>query len=282
MPSQKILSRFLCASLLGLMLAPTITAQETLTNQDVIRLAKLGLSAEIINAKIAQSPANFDLSVDGLTALAQNKVPNEVIKAMQAKSSNAPLAKSSVGADKNANEPKAVQNASSIPLPPDKGTYLWDGKQLHLLRQSEATSTGQNILRTITPGVKKKMEVQLIGGQAKTVFELNQPTILVSGLGEVVPGVPSFRLLQIKTGGMRKDRRIVGTYDISVFSGSVSRVDNEIECTVKKMADGIYAFTPAKPLGDGEYGFAQATGAATAINIWDFGIYAEGRPAGNK
>lgn len=265
-------------------LALPIVAQDAkpLTNQDVIRLVKLGLSAEVINATIAESPTSFDLSVDGLVALAQSKVPNEVIKAMQAKSSTAPRPPAPVGAEKNANEPKTAAKASSIPLPPDKGAYLWDGKQLHLLHRSEATSMGQNVLRAITPGVKKKMEVQLVGGQAKTAFDHNQPTILVSGLGEVVPGVPSFRLLQIKTGGMRKDRRIVGTYDISAFSGSVSRVDNEVECTVKKMTEGVYAFTTAKPLADGEYGFAQATGAATAINIWDFGIYAEGRPAGNK
>lgn len=265
-------------------LALPIVAQDAkpLTNQDVIRLVKLGLTAEIINTKIAESPANFDLSIDGLAALAQNKVPNEVIRAMQAKSSNAPRPAAPSGGNTNANEPKSVAKDSSIPLPPDKGAYLWDGKQLHLLHRNEATSMGQNVLRAITPGVKKKMEVQLKGAQAKTAFDHNQPTIIVSGLGEVVPGVPSFRLLQIKTGGFRKDLRIVGTYDINAFSGSVSRVDNEIECTIKKMAEGIYAFTSAKPLADGEYGFAQATGAATAINIWDFGIYAEGRPAGKK
>ncbi len=265
-------------------LAVPIIAQDAkpLTNQDVIRLVKLGLSAEIINAKIAESPTSFDMSIDGLTTLAQNKVPNEVIKTMQAKSSNAPRPAAIGSANVNANEPKAAAKDSPFPLPPDKGAYLWDGKQLRLLHRSEATSMGQNVLRAITPGVKKKMEVQLVGGQAKTAFDHNQPTILVSGLGEVVPGVPSFRLLQVKTGGIRKDRRIVGTYDISAFSGSVSRVDNEVECTVKKMAEGIYAFTPTKPLADGEYGFAQASGAATAINIWDFGIYAEGSPKDKK
>lgn len=277
-------SRRIAITLTLCLLAFPIAAQEAkpLTNQDVIRLVKLGLNAEIINAKIAESPANFDLSIDGLTALAQNKVPNEVIRAMQAKSSNAPRTATPNKGYSTPSESKTATGDSSVPLPPDKGAYLWDGKKLHLLHRSEATSMGQNMLRAITPVLKKKLEVQLKDGHAKIAFDHNQPTIIISGLGEVVPGVPSFRLLHIKTGGMRKDRRIVGTYDINAFSGSVSRVDNEIECATKKMAEGVYAFTPTKPLTDGEYGFAQATGAASAINIWDFGIYAEGKPAEKK
>jgi hypothetical protein len=66
-------------------------------------------------------------------------------------------------------------------------------------------------------------------------------------------------------------------------------VDNEIECKIQKLADGIYAFMPAKPLTDGEYGVAhvpQLSAASTqpsfAPPIWDFGVYAEGRPPDRK
>jgi hypothetical protein len=295
MSLHKICCHFLCAALLGLALAPALIAQETkpLTNQDVIRLVKLGLSAEIIITKIAESPANFDLSIEGLTTLAENKVPNDVIKAMQAKSSNAPRPTASVADDKNPGatkaSPAAPAKTSSVPLPPDKGVYLWDGKAMHLLTQSRVPSMGQSFWRSVTPFVKKKIELQMIGAHAKAQFDHNQPAIVVSGMGDVVPGVPSFRLLYVKTGGMRKDRRIVGTYDVGGFFGSVSMVDNEIECKIQKLADGIYAFTPVKPLTDGEYGVAhvpQLSAASTqpsfAPPIWDFGVYAEGRPPDRK
>jgi hypothetical protein len=177
---------------------------------------------------------------------------------------------------------KIKQADTQYPLPPDKGVYLWDGKALRLLHQSDAASIGQNFWRSMTPFVKKKIELQLVGAHARAHFDHNQPTILVSGLGEVIPGVPSFRLLYVRTGGMRKDRRIIGTYDVGGFFGSVSRVDNEIECEVKKVADGVYAFTPKKPLADGEYGLVQSSMAAASPLIWDFGIYAEGRPAEKK
>lgn len=55
-----------------------------MTNQDVIKLVKLGLSSEIIIKKNEDSPPAYDLSIDGLTLLAQSRVPNDVIKAMQA------------------------------------------------------------------------------------------------------------------------------------------------------------------------------------------------------
>jgi len=274
------------------LLALPIAAQEAkpLTNQDVIKLVKLGLSAEIINAKIAESPANFDLSIDGLTTLAQSKVPNEVIKAMQAKSSTSPSRPASAanGETTTAAKPAAAAGkTSSVPLPPDKGVYLWDGKQMHLLTQGRVPSMGQSGWRAITPFVKKKIELQMIGAHAQAQFDHNQPTIVVSGMGDVVPGVPSFRLLYVKTGGVKKDRRIVGTYDVGGFFGSVQMVDNEIECKIEKLADGVYAFTPKRSLQDGEYGVAhvpQLSAASTqpsfAPPIWDFGVYAEGKPVG--
>lgn len=132
----------------------------------------------------------------------------------------------------------------------------------------------------MTPFVKKKFELQLIGDHAKAQFSNAQPAILVSGLQEVIPGIPAYRLLYVKSGGMMKDRRIVGTYDVGGFFGSVRMVDNEIECEVKKVGEMIYAITPLKPLPDGEYGLVQVPKLADlsskpsfAPPIWDFGIY---------
>ncbi len=267
-------------------------SDKAMTNQDVIKLVKAGLSAEIIITQINQSAAAYDLSVDGLMSLSQNRVPNEVIKAMQAKSATKPATSAAASPSYEAKKPEANRPAyaptasrNSYPLPPDKGAYFWDGNELHLLYQNTVPSMGSNFWRSITPFVKKKIELQLVGAYAKARFENQQPTILVSGLGDVIPGVPSFRLLYVKTGGMMKDRRIVGTYDVGGFFGSVRMVDNEIECEVKKLRDGIYAITPVKPVKDGEYGLVQVPKMAEmsskpsfAPPIWDFGIYAEGHP----
>ncbi|MGH9838421.1 MAG: hypothetical protein ACREEM_06520 [Blastocatellia bacterium] len=293
MPVRNIRSLFLCAALLSLALMPTIAAQEVkpLTNQDVVRLVKLGLSSDIIVTKINESSASFDLSIEGLALLAQNRVPNDVIKAMQAKAivESRPASSANSKAAPASVPGAASAGKTSVPLPPDKGVYLWDGKSMHLLHQSRVPSMGQSFWRSVTPFVKKKIELQMMDAHAKAHFDHNQPAIVVSGMGDVVPGVPSFRLLQVKTGGMRKDRRIVGTYDVGGFFGSVQMVDNEIECKMEKLADGIYAFRSAGALSDGEYGVVQVPKLAEVSSqpsfappIWDFGIYVEGRPQGKN
>lgn len=253
---------------LALLLALPLAAQESraLTNQDVIKLVKSGLASDIIVTTINSAPGNYDVSVDGLTALAQARVPNEIIKAMQAKS-----AVSGKGVGNSQPQPAG----GAYPLLPDAGVYLWDGKQLHLLYQNEASSTGGNVLRNMTPFVKKKYEIQLVNARAKACFENQQPVLLISGLGEITPGVPSYRLLYVKPGGMLKDRRIVGTYNIGFFGGT-ERADNEIECRIKKVREGVYAIEPAGALKDGEYGLTNIAAKAAGYTIWDFGIYAEG------
>lgn len=55
---------------------------EVLTNADIVRLVKAGLSPATIEAKIAASDTKFDTSTDGLVALAEADVPDSVIRAM--------------------------------------------------------------------------------------------------------------------------------------------------------------------------------------------------------
>src|SRR6185436_12298720 len=55
---------------------------EILTNADVVKLVKAGLSPATIEAKIAASDSKFDTSTSGLVALAEADVPDSVIRAM--------------------------------------------------------------------------------------------------------------------------------------------------------------------------------------------------------
>ncbi len=279
---------------------PPITNKETLTNASVIELAQLGLGEGIIIEKIRQSECNFDTSISGLKQLKAAKVSDAVIaviinpsaKVVQPTPATQPVPvpvaslKPTVSAPSNT----AFHDSENkpVPMPPDKGAYLWDGKQLSLLTQSQVPSMGANVgraaLSAVVPFVKNKLELQLIGTNAKASFAHSQPIILVSGLVDVIPGVPSYRLLYVKQGGMRKDRRILGTYDVGGF-GSIAMVENEIPCEIKKITEGIYAIKPTKPLPDGEYGLVPITRLAdvqantksiAAPPVWDFGIYAEG------
>lgn len=65
-----------------LLALPLAAADDVLTNADVVKLIKAGLSAETIEAKIVTSSARFDVSTDALVALAREGVPDQVIRAM--------------------------------------------------------------------------------------------------------------------------------------------------------------------------------------------------------
>lgn len=289
---------------------------EVLTNQSIIKMVNAKVSDDIIIAKIRQSKTRFDLSTDGIVQLKTEGVSDLVLNAMMSAPADPPKSeppikppavsptphttkpntpesgKSGTSASKGNPSSGGTSSSStaggkgrSHPLPPDKGAYLWDGEKMHLLYQIPVPSLGQNFWRKWTPFVKKKFELQLVDAYAKLRFNNPQPVILVSGLGEVIPGIPSYRLLYVKTGGMLKDRRIVGNYEVGGFFGSVRRVDNEVECEIKKLAEGIYAITPVNPLKDGEYGLVQMPKSAEvssqpsfALPVWDFGIYVVGRP----
>ena len=281
--------------------------KEILTNAAIIELSQPGLGEAVITEKIRQSECNFDTSISGLKQLKAAKVSDAVIALMMNPNAKpapqaAPLPAAVAKTVAISTPPVPATNNSAvrdtagkpIPMPPDKGAYLWDGKKLSLLMQSQVPSLGANVgraaLSAVVPFVKNKLELQLIGTNAKASFDDPQPIILVSGMGDVIPGVPSYRLLYVKQGGMRKDRRILGTYDIGGF-GSIAMVENEIPGEIKKVSEGIYAIKPSKPLPDGEYGLVPITRLAdvqansksiAAPPVWDFGIYAEGKPTAGK
>lgn len=62
--------------------------QQKLTNQDVIKMVKAGLSPEIVIQTIKAGERNFDLSADGLVVLKGEGVPEAVIQAMLAPPEN--------------------------------------------------------------------------------------------------------------------------------------------------------------------------------------------------
>jgi hypothetical protein len=72
--------------------APRPEPQEpSLTNEDVVKLVQAGLASDLIVTKIMQSSSvAFDLSTNGLVALANLKIPHDVIAAMLRRAHDGP------------------------------------------------------------------------------------------------------------------------------------------------------------------------------------------------
>ncbi len=71
------LAMFLVAS------SPVRSAEDKLTNDDIVRMQKAGVSESIIIQTIRSSKQNFDLTPTGIIALKEQKVPDSIIEAMQ-------------------------------------------------------------------------------------------------------------------------------------------------------------------------------------------------------
>jgi hypothetical protein len=117
---KKLSGLFACL----LLLTATVLNAETLTNDSVIQLHKLGLGDSVVVQKIKASTCNFDTSIDALKALKDAGISDEVIQAMllvltpsapapSPIASNAAPAVASAPADPN--DPKAP-HASGISL----------------------------------------------------------------------------------------------------------------------------------------------------------------------
>ena len=81
---------FLIALAVALLSGAVAAAEAPLTNADIVKLVKAGVSADTTVAKIRTSATAFATDTDSLVALANEKVPNAVIQAMMARPSAAP------------------------------------------------------------------------------------------------------------------------------------------------------------------------------------------------
>ena len=85
-------------------------AEEILTNESIIKMVGAGLGADLITEKIKEATkTDFDLSTDGLVALKEAKVSDEIIRAMKTKKQEA----SAPAADEEPSAPPAASAAST-------------------------------------------------------------------------------------------------------------------------------------------------------------------------
>jgi hypothetical protein len=121
-------------ALVFLALCPLLLAQQSLNNDSVIKLAKAGLSDDLIVSTINASPGTYDTSADGLIALKSAGVSDKVVSALVAKAASpapgvaapAPLPPAAAGPEPSA--PASAQPAeagkASGPAPVSAGARV--------------------------------------------------------------------------------------------------------------------------------------------------------------
>ena len=271
--------------------ATTANAQETMTNDEVISLARAGLNPSLIVGKIRTSKTNFNLSTDSLIALKKAGVSDDIVAAMlEAKSGRsvnaaAPTTNGSapIGPLGDPNDPMAKHNYGIFLYEEKDGVKKMTALKANVSAQNR---TGGMFTSSLTYGIGKvKTKSNLPGRNADLQLQSTSPTFyfyldITSGGLNTSSGVPAdpkeFTLVRFN---QRSDNREVTIGKSNAFGAKGGLSDEYVvQFKAEDMGNGIFKVTPAAGLTKGEYGFYLVnsgnsnTSAGVGSKFFDFGV----------
>jgi len=272
-------------------------AQETLTNDSVVKMVKAGLSEGIILSMVRTQPGKYTVTPEKLIDLKSAAVPDRVVSAMIEKGGNGVGAGKASGATPAAGTVSAG-NPNDPMAPHDSGIYLYakdrsGDYKLTVLEQAayQGSKTGGILGSALTYGIKKaNMKAVIPGDHASIRTPDSMPVFYfyfedkAAGLGKGGFGAGSisnpnqFALVKLD---VTKSSRETSIGKFGAF-GSSSGTDQKAMITFKsdRIRSGLYKVTLAGPMLPGEYCFlvsemnvgAFGAGAAGAAQIFDFAV----------
>jgi len=261
----------------------TAPMKKRLTNKDVIEMVQMGLSEDVVIAKIRTATAtdtnsvSLDTSVDGLKALKEANVPDSVIKVMI--NPGPPPASIVAGASPMSIDP-------NLP-PPEIGVYWKDGAKFTLLQGQTLTNTkaGGKAGSFFTNGLRNQhWDATIEGPISKNNVKERRPTFYVY----VPDGADASDYVLIILNKKSDHREFqIGSFGGITGGKSGVKKDKELEFRAEHLGIRIYKITLASELKPGEYAFFMGTGqgntmagahggnrsgGSAAGRVWDFSI----------
>jgi hypothetical protein len=247
---------------LFLLLASTTWSQQLgkrITNKDVIDMVGLGLSDDVVIAKIRAASAGgtlqFDTSVNSLKELKAAKVSDEVIKVMI---NPAPPAVPVVVAA------TPISNDPNLP-PPEVGVY-WKNGNAFVLVEGQAVSqakVGGKAGSMFSYGLRNEhWDAYLNGPESKNVINDRQPVFYL-----YVPDGTSasdFVLISLEKKGDRREFQIGSFGGITGGKSGVKR-DKEVTFTAEHAGIRTYKIKLDAAMKPGEYAFFMGTGQSSTM-----------------
>jgi hypothetical protein len=256
------------AVLLCLVLACPVRGQDgtathkRFTNEDVIGMVKLGISEDVIVAKIRAMSAtgadaiSFDTGVEGLKALKAANVPDSVIKVMINPAPPAPTivtASTTMTIDPN------------LP-PPEVGVY-WKDRANFVLIQGQAVSNakvGGKAGSLFTNGMRNQhWDAYIEGPTSKNTVRERRPVFYL-----YVPDgddAADYVLLKLNKKGDRREFQIGSFGGITGGKSGVKR-DKEVPVKAEHMGIRTYKIILDADLKPGEYAFFKGTGQSATMS----------------
>jgi hypothetical protein len=248
-----------------------------MTNKDVIDMAGLGLTDEVIIAKIRSASAGqelkFDTSVSGLKDLKAANVPDSVIKVMI--NPTPPAAPIIVGGG------TAVSNDPNLP-PPEVGVY-WKNGNAFVLIEGQAISrskVGGKAGSFFTNGMRSEhWDATLNGPASNHVVNERLPLFYI-----YVPDGSSssdFVLIRLEKKGDHREFEIGSFGGITGGKSGVKR-DKEVEFTAEHAGLRTYKIKLAQGMKPGEYAFFMGTGQQGTMSGGSMGNARSGGSASGR
>jgi len=256
------------------------TPADTLTNEKVIQLTKIGLQPSVIISKIQTSHTKFDVSTTALVVLSDNQVVPDVINEMikVATQQQAELAKK---VDlKNPNDAHSAgiyyYNASDTSKPIRKvdptvmGNTRTSGGSFYGIGGTKTTSS--------ISGSRSRLQISETKPVFYFYFEQNNNPYSDSWWFATATSPNEFVLVKLD---QTKESRIitigssasVGSYGGGVGSGVPEKT--KIQYSYEQVKEGIYRVTFQQELKPGEYCFMYASTTPSRFSnnkVFDFGI----------
>jgi hypothetical protein len=232
------------------------------TNQDVISLVQLGLSDDVVIAKIravsaiGPGSASFDTSTDGLTALKAAKVPDSVIKVMI---NPAPVATTIV----TASAPLTID--PNLP-PPEVGVFWKNGVNFVLIQGQALTNAkvGGKAGSFFTDGLRNQhWDAYVEGPTSRNVVRERRPAFYLY----VSDGTDSSDYVLLKL-NRKDDRREFQVGSFGGITGGKSGVkrDKEVDFKAEHVGLRTYRINLDSELKPGEYAFFMDTGQSASMS----------------
>lgn len=248
-----------------------------LTNDQIVTMVKAGLSADLVIAKVRQAPkVDFKLEVEDLVALKQQKVPEDVIKAMLDRTS-APAASSSLGASSAG--PHEAMNSFESQL-----EFQREELGMEILRVALSAEQGVQRIRIIrgelsriAMGTMAFMDYPGLKARART--HERRPALLIKSGTPLTGG----RYFLVRLDPDDDDQ--VRSLKISSYKGRLKSLfgnsrtfmepdhDWTFEFTAEDLGDDLWKVVPKVDLEPGEYGWYADFGSGAQENgIFDFAV----------
>jgi hypothetical protein len=225
-----------------LFLSLAALAQETLTNESVVKMVKSGLGESLIVTMVQTQPGKYSLAADDLVKLKEAGVSEKVMTAM--------LAKASGGAP-SGNPTTAAQAADpDVPSGIEIGVYYRKaGKWEEMLPEVVNWKTGGVFKRVATAGiVKGDVNGNIQGAHSRN--SLKSPVEVLIYTHEGI-AVTEYQLLRLRENSNYREFRTV-TGGVMHESGGATR--DLVPFEGKKVASRMYKVV-LPSLGAGDYGF---------------------------